>query len=108
MADVDAYYRDNPGKMKDSVIETILRRSTDVCKTGPGSKEMKKCLVLILAVFMCVTACGTTAGNVVTGGAIGAGTGAAIGAAAGNPGTGAAIGAGAGVLGGFLYDQLNR
>ncbi len=42
VADVDAYYRDNPGKVNDSVIEAILRRSTNVCKTGPGAKGMKK------------------------------------------------------------------
>ena len=73
---------------------------------------MRKCLVLILAVFLLASACagagiapGSTAASVVTGGALGAGTGAAIGVAAGNPGAGAAIGAGAGVLGGFLYDQ---
>ena len=40
--DVDTYYRDNPGKVNDSVIEAILRGSTDICKTGPGAKEMKK------------------------------------------------------------------
>ncbi len=42
VADVDAYYKDNPGKMNDSVVEAILRRSTNVCKAGPGAKEMKK------------------------------------------------------------------
>ncbi len=41
-ADVDAYYRDNPGNMGNSVIEAVLRGSTDICKTGPGAKEMKK------------------------------------------------------------------
>ena len=30
-ADVDAYYRDNPGKLNNSVIEAILRRCTTVC-----------------------------------------------------------------------------
>jgi hypothetical protein len=49
VADVDAYYRDNPGKMGNSVIEAILRGSTNICKTEPGAcktepggKEMKK------------------------------------------------------------------
>ncbi len=42
VANVDAYYRDNPGKMNDSVIEAILRGSTNICKAGPGAKEMKK------------------------------------------------------------------
>jgi hypothetical protein len=42
VANVDAYYRDNPGKMSNSVIEAILRGSTNVCKTGPGVKEGKK------------------------------------------------------------------
>ena len=73
---------------------------------------MKRCLAMILVVFLCASACATglgpTANSVVTGGALGAGGGALIGAAAGNAGTGAAIGAGAGVLGGFLYDQWQR
>ena len=42
VAEVDAYYRDNPGKMSNSVIEAVLRGSTDICKTEPGAKEMKK------------------------------------------------------------------
>ncbi len=42
VADVDAYYRENPQKLNDSVIEAILRRSTDICKTRPGAKEGKK------------------------------------------------------------------
>ncbi len=71
---------------------------------------MKRCLALILVVFLgaCAgtgTGLGPTANSVITGGALGAGTGAAIGVAAGNPAAGAAIGAGAGALGGFLYDQ---
>ncbi len=74
---------------------------------------MKRCLVLILAVFLCASACaGTglspTANSVITGGALGAGTGAAIGVAAGNPAAVAAIGGGVGTLGGLLYDQLNK
>ncbi len=38
VADIDAYYRENPGKMNDSVIEAMLRHSTNVCKTAPGAK----------------------------------------------------------------------
>jgi osmotically inducible lipoprotein OsmB len=73
---------------------------------------MKRCLVLLLVVFLfagaCATGLGPTANTTITGGALGAGGGALIGAAAGSPGTGAAIGAGAGVLGGFLYDQYQK
>jgi osmotically inducible lipoprotein OsmB len=75
---------------------------------------MKKCLALILVVFVFAGACaggtglGPTANTTLTGGLVGAGGGALIGAAAGNPGAGAAIGAGAGVLGGFLYDNWQR
>ena len=73
---------------------------------------MKKCLALILVVFLfagaCATGMGPTTNTVATGGLLGAGGGALIGAAAGNPGAGAAIGAGAGVLGGFLYDNYRR
>jgi hypothetical protein len=31
VSDVDAYYRDNPGKMNTSVVEAVLRRSTKAC-----------------------------------------------------------------------------
>jgi hypothetical protein len=30
-ADVDAYYRNNPGKLDNTVIEAILRGSTNIC-----------------------------------------------------------------------------
>jgi hypothetical protein len=30
-ADVDAYYQDNPGRLNNSVVEAILRRSTKAC-----------------------------------------------------------------------------
>jgi hypothetical protein len=40
VTEVDAYYRENPGKMSNSVIEAILRGATNICK--PGAKEMKK------------------------------------------------------------------
>lgn len=42
VADVDAYYQENPGKLNTSVIEAILRRSTGVCPPEPGAKEKKK------------------------------------------------------------------
>jgi hypothetical protein len=38
VSDIDAYYRENPGKMNDSVIEAMLRHCTNVCKTAPGAK----------------------------------------------------------------------
>ncbi len=47
--------------------------------------------------------------NVLGGGAVGAGLGAAIGAATGgNPAAGAAIGGAAGLVGGALYDSMER
>ena len=36
--DIDTYYRENPGKMNDSVIEAMLRHSTNVCNPAPGAK----------------------------------------------------------------------
>jgi hypothetical protein len=36
-ADVDAYYKANPGKLDISVIEVVLRRSTKVCPPEPGA-----------------------------------------------------------------------
>ncbi len=41
-ADVDAYYKDNPGKMDTSVIEVVLRRSTNVCPPETGAREKGK------------------------------------------------------------------
>ncbi len=38
VSDIDAYYRENPGKMNDSVIEAMLRHSTNVCNPAPGAK----------------------------------------------------------------------
>jgi hypothetical protein len=37
VADVDAYYQANPGKLDTPVIEVVLRRSTKVCPPEPGS-----------------------------------------------------------------------
>jgi hypothetical protein len=34
VADIDAYYRENPGKLNTSVIEVVLRRCTSVCPPG--------------------------------------------------------------------------
>ena len=34
--DIDTYYRENPGKMNDSVIEAMLRHSTNVLQDGAG------------------------------------------------------------------------
>lgn len=31
VADVDAYYQENPAKLNTSVVEVVLRRSTNVC-----------------------------------------------------------------------------
>jgi hypothetical protein len=42
VSDVDAYYKDNPGKMNNTVVEAILRHSTTVCNPAPGAKEKKK------------------------------------------------------------------
>jgi hypothetical protein len=42
VADVDAYYPENPGKLSNSVIEAILRRSTNICPPEPGPKERKQ------------------------------------------------------------------
>jgi len=42
VANVDAYYRDDPGRMSNSVIEAILRGSTDICKAAPGAKGGQK------------------------------------------------------------------
>jgi hypothetical protein len=40
VSDVDAYYKQDPGKMGNSVIEAMLRGATNICT--PGAKEMKK------------------------------------------------------------------
>lgn len=50
----------------------------------------------------------TTEQRMLSGGAIGAAGGAAIGAAAGNPAAGAAIGGAAGVIGGAIYDDIQK
>jgi hypothetical protein len=40
-ADVDGYYKENPGKLDTPVIEVVLRRSTKVCPPEPRAKEKK-------------------------------------------------------------------
>ena len=42
VANVDAFYRDNPGKVNTSVIEVLIRRCTNVCPPEAGAKEGKK------------------------------------------------------------------
>lgn len=42
VANVDAYYRENPKKLNTSVIEVVLRRCTNVCPPEGGAKEKKQ------------------------------------------------------------------
>jgi hypothetical protein len=42
IAEVDKYYKDNPGKMNTPVIEVILRRCTSLCPPEPPTPEKKK------------------------------------------------------------------
>jgi len=69
-------------------------------------------VVLLLPLALMLAGCAgmsTTEQRMLSGGAIGAGAGAVIGAAAaGNPAAGAAIGGAAGVLGGAVYDDIQR
>jgi hypothetical protein len=41
-AEVDAFYKGNPGKLNTSVIEVVIRDCTKMCQPGPGVKERKK------------------------------------------------------------------
>ncbi len=41
VTDVDAYYKENPGKMDTSVVEVIIRRCTKVCPPEAGAKEKR-------------------------------------------------------------------
>jgi len=41
VANVDAYYQENPEKLNTSVIEVILRRCTNVCPPEGGAREKK-------------------------------------------------------------------
>jgi len=42
VAEIDAYYRENPGKLNTSVIEVLIRRCTNACPPEAGAKEGKK------------------------------------------------------------------
>jgi hypothetical protein len=41
-AEVDAFYKVNPGKMDTSVIEVVIRECTKLCQPQAGAKERKK------------------------------------------------------------------
>ncbi len=41
VADVDAYYQNNPDKLNTSVIEVVLRRCTNVCPPEGGARGKK-------------------------------------------------------------------
>jgi hypothetical protein len=41
VAEVDAYYRENPGKLDTSVIEVVLRRCTNACPPEGGARGKK-------------------------------------------------------------------
>jgi hypothetical protein len=41
VAEVDAYYQENPGKLNTSVIEVVLRRCTNACPPEGGAREKK-------------------------------------------------------------------
>ena len=72
---------------------------------------MKKVIILLVVASLFLGGCSNmsaTQQRVLSGGAIGASSGALIGWAAGSPAAGAAIGGGAGMLGGFLYDQVQK
>jgi hypothetical protein len=42
VANVDTYYRENPGKLNTPVIEVILRRCTNVCPPEAGARGKKQ------------------------------------------------------------------
>jgi osmotically inducible lipoprotein OsmB len=72
---------------------------------------MKKVIIMLVVAALFLGGCSgmsSTQQRVLSGGAIGASSGALIGWAAGSPAAGAAIGGGAGMLGGFLYDQVQK
>ncbi len=41
IAEVDKFYKENPGKMKTPVIEVVLQRCTKLCPVEPPAKEKK-------------------------------------------------------------------
>ena len=42
VAEVDAYYQENPGKLNTSVIEVVMRRCTNACPPESGAREKKQ------------------------------------------------------------------
>ena len=42
VAEVDKFYKENPGKMKTPVIEVVLQRCTKLCPAAPPAVEKKK------------------------------------------------------------------
>ncbi len=42
IAEVDKFYKDNPGKIKTPVIEVVLQRCTKLCAVPPPAKGPKK------------------------------------------------------------------
>ena len=72
---------------------------------------MKKILIFLVAATLVVSSCAgmsSTEQRTLSGGAIGASGGALIGWAAGSPAAGAAVGGGLGLLGGLVYDQIEK
>lgn len=73
---------------------------------------MKKVVILMVVATLALGGCtnmnATTAQRSLAGGAIGASGGALIGWAAGSPAAGAAVGGGLGLLGGLVYDQIEK
>ncbi|MBI4642936.1 MAG: hypothetical protein HY790_00660 [Deltaproteobacteria bacterium] len=41
IAEVDKFYKENPGKMKTPVIEVLMQRCTKLCPPEPPAKEKK-------------------------------------------------------------------
>ncbi|MFZ5450386.1 MAG: hypothetical protein ACOZF2_00730 [Thermodesulfobacteriota bacterium] len=42
IAEVDKFYKDNPGKLKTPVIEVVMQRCTKICPPQPAAKGKKK------------------------------------------------------------------
>jgi hypothetical protein len=42
IAEVDKFYKDNPGKMKTPVIEVVMQRCTKLCPAAPPAGGKKK------------------------------------------------------------------
>lgn len=41
LAEVDKFYKENPGKMKTPVVEVLMQRCTKLCPPEPPAKEKK-------------------------------------------------------------------